>query len=92
MKNGNWSAAQKGYNGTFTEDGKIESTIPQYIKEETDDNFIEVNDLTYLFYNCTELTEMPQIPSTIKKMSNTFLNCSNLKLVSAIPNGVEELH
>ncbi len=87
----NWSGAQKGYQGTFTEDGKIEGVLPQYIKEEIDDTFIEVTDLTYLFYNCTELKVMPQIPSTVKSMNNTFLNCENLKEISSIPYGVINL-
>ena len=87
----NWSGGQKGYQGTFTEDGEIEGVLPQYIKEETDDTFIEVTDLTYLFYNCTELKVMPQIPSTVKSMNNTFLNCENLKEISSIPYGVINL-
>lgn len=87
----NWSVAQKGYQGTFTENGKIKGSLPQYIKEEIDDTFIEVTDLTYLFYNCTELKVMPQIPSTVKSMNNTFLNCENLEEISSIPYGVINL-
>ena len=88
---GNWSSAQKGYKGTFTGNGEIEGSLPQYIKDETDDTFIEVTDLTYLFYNCTELKVMSQIPSTVKNMSNTFLNCNSLSILSTIPIGVNTL-
>ena len=70
LKNGNWAAAQKGYKGPFTEEGIIEGTIPQYIKEETDPTFIEVTDLTYLLYNCTELKAMPKIPTTVRRLKN----------------------
>lgn len=86
-----WSDAQKGYQGAFTEEGKIEGCLPQYIKNESDDTFIEVTDLTYLFYNCTELKVMPEIPSTVKSMCNTFLSCENLEEISDIPYGIVDL-
>ena len=77
VKEENWSAARKGYLGAFIEDGKIEGTVPQFIKDATDDSFVAVTDMTYSFYNCTDLREMPQIPETIKNMCNTFSSCVN---------------
>ena len=91
LKNGNWAAAQKGCKGPFTEEGIIEGTIPQYIKEETDPTFIEVTDLTYLLYNCTELKAMPKIPTTVRIMNNTFLECNNLVETTTIPNSVIDM-
>ena len=79
VKEENWALAKSGYLGIFTEDGKIQGMIPQFIKDVTDDNFVAVTDMTYLFYNCTDLREMPQIPETIENMCNTFSGCANLK-------------
>ena len=62
VKEENWSTARKGYLGNFIEDGKIQGTVPQFIKDETDDFFIAVTDMTYSFYNCADLREMPEIP------------------------------
>ena len=92
INEGNWLDVQKGYIGTFTEEGKIEGTIPQYIKSEADNTFIIVTNLTYSFYNCIELKVMPRIPNTIKDMGNTFLNCTNLTMVSEIPSSVEKMN
>ena len=91
VKEENWSAARKGYLGAFIEDGKIEGTVPQFIKDATDDSFVAVTDMTYSFYNCTDLREMPQIPETIKNMCNTFSSCVNLKESKKIPNSVKKL-
>ena len=91
VKEENWALAKSGYLGIFTEDGKIQGMIPQFIKDVTDDNFVAVTDMTYLFYNCTDLREMPQIPETIENMCNTFSGCANLKESVKIPNSVKNL-
>lgn len=87
----NWAVAKTGYLGAFIEDGKIEGTVPQFIKDSTDDSFVPVTDMTYSFYNCTGLSEMPQIPETIENMCNTFSGCVNLKESKKIPNSVKNL-
>ena len=91
VKEENWSTARKGYLGNFIEDGKIQGTVPQFIKDETDDFFIDVTDMTYSFYNCADLREMPEIPKTTRNMCNTFSNCINLKESKKIPNSVKKL-
>ena len=91
IKENNWAMVTMGYTGSFTESGEIEGVLPQYIKDETDGNFIPVTDLSCLFARNTEIKVMPKIPSTIKTMNNTFLNCENLIEVSSIPFGVTDL-
>ena len=84
----NWSGATMGYLGTFTEDGEIDGVLPQYIKEETDDSFIPITDLTFLFARSENIKVMPKIPDTVTNMYNTFLRCINLTTLSSIPVGV----
>ena len=91
VKEENWGLAKSGYLGIFLSDGKIQGMIPQFIKDVTDDKFIAVTNMTYLFYNCTSLREMPQIPETIKNLCNTFSGCTNLKESIKIPNSVKKL-
>ena len=91
VKENNWSAITMGYTGTFTENGKIDGVLPQYIKDDTDSNFIPVTDLSCSFARNAEIKVMPQIPSTVKILNNTFLNCEKLIEVSSIPFGVTDL-
>ena len=79
-----------GYIGNIV-DGRIEGTIPQYIKDKTKDSFIEVTNLESLFYNMS-LIEAPKIPNTVRNMSRTFQYCSQLIDVSEIPNGVTNMY
>lgn len=88
VKEENWLEAKMGYLGTFTENGEIDGRIPQYIKGETDDTFIPVTDLTYLFARNENIKVMPDIPNTVINMNNTFLRCINLTTLSKIPVGV----
>ena len=87
----NWSGATTGYLGTVTENGEIVGVLPQYIKEETDDSFIPVTDLTFLFARNKNIIVMPKIPDTVTNMNNTFLGCSNLVQVTSIPNSVTNM-
>ena len=79
-----------GYTGN-TIDGKIEGTIPQYIKDKTDGSFIEVTSIPWLFYQNTELTTSPKLPDTITNMYNTFNSCNNLITVGNIPDRVTNM-
>ena len=88
VKEENWVEAKMGYLGTFMENGEIDGRIPQYIKRETDDTFIPVTDLTYLFARNENIKVMPDIPNTVINMNNTFLKCINLTTLSKIPVGV----
>ena len=78
------------YKGDFI-NGKIEGTIPQYIKDETDLNFIKVTDLSYVFFNETDLEVAPKIPSTITNIKATF-NTTNIVIAPEIPNGVINMY
>ena len=80
-----------GYKGSFTEDGQIEGTIPQYISEDNGETYKEVTDLKWLFFNCSEMKIAPKIPTTVKKMNYTFRNCLNLTKTPYIPDSVTEL-
>ncbi len=82
----NNSIITAGYIGPII-DGKIEGVIPQYIKNDGDSDFIEVTDLTALFYE-KNLTEIPKIPSTVTNIALMCQGCSELISVPKIPNGV----
>ena len=85
----NNSIITAGYIGTII-DGKIEGVIPQYIKNDGDSDFIEVTDLTALFYE-KNLTEIPKIPSTVTNIALMCQGCSELVTVPKIPNGVTNI-
>ena len=78
---------EAGYIGNII-NGEIEGTIPQYIKNENDVNFIEVSSLPWTFYKKTDLINIPILPSTVTNMYNTFNGCSNLVSVENIPNSI----
>ena len=78
-----------GYIGDIV-NGKIEGTIPQYIKDESDGSFVEVTSLRSLFYGISDLTEAPVIPSTVTSLYETFQNTGLNKMVE-IPNGVLDM-
>lgn len=80
----------KGYLGEIV-DGKIEGTIPKYIKASTDKEFIPVTSLKDTFININndfdELVTTPVIPSTVTNMQSTFSRCNNLKNITNLsPN------
>ena len=80
-----------GYKGDFSEEGKISGTIPQYISSDNGSTFQAVTDLKWLFYNCADLKVMPKLPETAKSMRFTFRDCTNLSVVSDIPDGVTDI-
>ena len=86
-----WSNVTCGYKGKIV-DGKIEETIPQYIKCENDNEFIEVTELPLTFYKLNELKEISDFPVTLVSMNNTFLHCDNLENVGNIPNSVSTMN
>ena len=75
-----------GYIGDII-NGKIEGTIPQYIKDESDGSFVEVTSLRSLFYGISDLTEAPVIPSTVTILLETFQN-TGLERMPELPNGI----
>ena len=79
-----------GYDNEDLVDGKIQGSVPKYIKTSLDDRFIEVTNVDFLFYK-SNLEEAPLFPNTIKSMWATFDSCKNLTKVYSIPNGVTNM-
>ena len=87
-----------GYRGIVKEDGTIEGTVPQYIKENNGE-WIPVTSLYRTFQGddvtneeLTELATAPKIPTTIKSMEMTFENCESLTTVICIPGSVKNMN
>ena len=82
--------ASSGYSNDNLVDGKIQGSIPQYIKTSDNSEFIAVTNINYLFYNAS-LSEAPTIPCTVTSMKATFNTCKNLTSMPVIPNGVTNM-
>ena len=87
-----------GYRGTVKDDGTIEGTMPQYIKENNSD-WIPVTSLYRTFQGddstnqeLKKLTVAPKIPPTVKSMKMTFENCETLTNITCIPGSVKTLN
>mgnify|MGYP004505354375 FL=1 len=82
----------KGYLGKII-NGKIEGTVPMYIKGKNDKNFIPVTNLKDTFSNLQndfdELVTTPVIPSTVTEMQSTFSRCGKLKNITNLPPKLE---
>ena len=82
----------KGYLGKII-NGKIEGTVPMYIKGKNDKNFIPVTNLKDTFINLKndfdELVTTPVIPSTVTEMQSTFSRCGKLKNITNLPPKLE---
>ena len=74
-----------GYLGEII-DGKIEGTVPKYIKDENDDDFFEVINMAYSFFNNKELIEAPEIPDGVTNIRALFNSCENLTTVNNLPS------
>ena len=79
---------EASYAGSYTENGKIQGTIPQYIYNISTNKFTAVTNLAGTFYSNYQLKVMPEIPTTVTKMGYTFYYCENLEKVSKIPESV----
>ena len=82
----------KGYLGKII-NGKIEGTVPMYIKGKNDKDFIPVTNLKDTFINVQndfdELVTTPVIPSTVIEMQSTFSRCGKLKNITNLPPKLE---
>ena len=78
------------YMGDITTDGKIEGTVPQYIKEEGGE-FLPVTQMTGAFSECRELVIAPKIPDTVTSMIRTFSMCYKLEKAPEIPKLVTDM-
>ena len=81
---------EEAYKGKIV-DGKIEGTIPQYIKDESDEGFVTITSLQQLFYQNTELTQIPILPDTVTNIRDTFKKCTGLTIVDKLPNNIVDM-
>lgn len=72
-------------------DGKIEGTVPQYIKKEGGE-FLEVISMTGTFVGIDDLKYAPEIPSTVTELENTFAYCSGLEQAPRINSNVTNMN
>ena len=79
------------YKGAFP-DGKIEGTVPKYIKKPGDDKFYKVTSMYQTFYRCGDLTQAPEIPDSVINMNYTFHGCSRLTQAPEIPDSVTNMY
>lgn len=82
---------QNSYANSDIVNGKIQGTVPQYIKLAGENEFKPVIYMQSTFAKCTNLIEAPKIPDTVKSMSSTFASCTNLQTASTIPSSVGRL-
>lgn len=71
-------------------DGKIQGAVPQYVKIDSEHEFLPVTDMDWAFCQ-KNLTSAPKIPNTVTNMSDTFANCTNLTIAPEIPNSVTSM-
>ena len=87
-------AETKGYLGQII-DGKIEGSIPKYIKASTDKEFIPVTSLKDTFINLNndfdELVITPAIPSTVVNSQSTFSRCGKLTTITNLSPNTENM-
>ena len=84
----------KGYLGKII-DGKIQGTVPMYIKAKTDKDFVPVTSLKDTFINLKndfdDFVTTPEIPSTVTNMQSTFSRCGKLVNITNLPPKLESL-
>ena len=84
------SSNVSAYMGDITSEGKIEGTVPQYIKEEGGE-FLPVTQMTGAFSECRNLVVAPEIPDTVTSMIRTFSMCYELEKAPEIPKLVTDM-
>ena len=84
--------ASKGYLGEFTDTGKIQGSVPQYISINSGEEYIAVTNMRWTFFNCENLVAMPHIPSTIDSLIFTFRGCINLQEINTIPAKTKSMY
>lgn len=80
-----------GYRGTFSEDGRIIGTVPQYISQNNGTTFAQVTSMKGSLDEFDELVIAPEIPDTVTVLASTFWGCKNLKVAPKIPNNVTNM-
>ena len=79
--------ASKGYNGADFDN----IVLPQYISIDKGENWTPVTNLNWMFFNCTNLKQINDIPTTVVSMRHTFRNCSSLISTPIIPDSVTNI-
>ncbi len=79
-----------GYLGTYTANGEIIGSVPQYISEDGGKNFYPVTNMGNTFFGEKDLKVEPKIPVTVTSLLCTFSGC-NLKNVTNILPRCERL-
>ena len=80
-----------GYIGNII-NGKIEGTVPKYIKDENDSDFFEVTNMAYSFFNNKELEESPEIPDSVTNIRALFNSCDNLTKIYNLPKSAINMY
>ena len=84
------STMSRGYIGNVV-DGKIDGEIPAYVKlAGSDKGFLPVTCMDSTFTNL-DIVECPKLPSKLKSMEGTFIDCDKLKIAPSIPDTVENM-
>lgn len=86
------SMGMAGYENSNIVSGKIQGKVPMYIKAEGETNFYPVTMMYGAFAYCTDMTEGPEIPSTVTDMYGAFLGCTSLRNIQEIPYSVTSLY
>ncbi len=88
--NDNETAENSGYLGSFSDNGEIIGTIPQYISINNGENYVEVTSLYNLFRDLSGLKVAPVIPSTVTNMALTFSH-TQIENAPVLPNSLKIL-
>ncbi len=80
-----------GYIGNII-NGKIDGTVPKYIKDENDSDFFEVTNMAYSFFNNKELEEAPEIPDGVTNIRALFNSCDNLTKIHNLPKSAINMY
>ena len=72
------SVRNKGYEGSYTNNGEIIEAVPAYISRDDGKTYIAVTDMYCTFRSDESLKVAPEVPNTVTNMWNTFNGCSSL--------------
>ena len=80
----NNSVRNKGYEGSYTNNGEIIGAVPTYISKDDGKTYVAVTDMYCTFRSDESLKITPEIPNTVINMWNTFNGCSGLVEITGI--------
>ena len=88
--NDNETAENSGYLGSFSDNGEIIGTIPQYISIDKGENYVEVTNLYNVFRDLSSLKVAPVIPSTVTNMVLAFSH-TQIETAPVLPKNLKIL-